>query len=92
MPPQEVLTQLMTSRMCRYSAGLWPQTCEQNGAVVGAWTQVTLHAFLSFLDQVGVRSVDVWCTDAEMPCSTIEEGSNCSWFTQEIVWWKSNGL
>jgi hypothetical protein len=75
----------------QYSAGLWPSTCSQNGTVAGAWTQATLHAFLSFLDETGVRSVDVWCSDAVMPCSTIEEGK-CSWFTQELAWWKSNGM
>ena len=75
----------------QYSAGLWPKTCEQNGTVAGAWTQPTLHAFLSFLDRTGVRSIDVWCTDAAMPCSTIDEGSDCFWFTRELAWWKAIG-
>lgn len=82
----------------QYSAALWPRTCEQNGTVAGAWTQPTLHGFLSFLDEVGVRSVDVWCTNAEMPCGTVVgsgksgAGAGCEWFAQELAWWKSNGV
>jgi len=79
----------------QYSAALWPQTCEQNGTVAGAWTQPTLHGFLSFLDRVGVRSVDVWCSNAEMPCSTLvgdAKGQACGWFVEELAWWKSNGM
>ena len=85
----------MGSSNGQYSAALWPRTCEQNGTVAGAWTQPTLHGFLSFLDRVGVRSVDVWCTNAEMPCDTLVGGrksAGCEWFAQELAWWKSNGM
>ena len=75
----------------RYSAGLWPRSCV-NGTVAGRWTQPTLHAFLVFLDLVGVRSVDIWCTSAAMPCPTLVGKDSCTWFVSELAWWKSNGL
>lgn len=80
----------------RYSVGLWPRSCI-NGTVAGQWTQETLHEFLVFLDSVGVRSLDVWCSGTAdqggpaMPCPAIAGLGACTWFTAELAWWKANG-
>ena len=80
----------------RYSAGLWPRSCV-NGTMAGQWTEETLHAFLVFLDPVGVRSIDMWCSGTAtesgpaMPCPAIVGSEECSWFTRELAWWKANG-
>ncbi len=75
----------------QYSAGLWPINCEANGTVAGGWTNSTLREFLSFLDTVGVRSVDVFCTGAAIPCPTIQLGQ-CSWFLDVLRWWKYRSM
>jgi hypothetical protein len=73
----------------QYSAAFWPINCEQNGTVAGGWTNSTLHAFLVFLDSVHVRSVDVFCTGAAVPCPTLLSGQ-CTWFLDQLQWWKKN--
>jgi hypothetical protein len=70
----------------QYSAGFWPINCI-NGTVAGGWTNATLRRFLSFLDVVGVRSVDVFCTAAAVPCPTLLP-RQCTWFLDALRWWK----
>ena len=72
----------------QYSVGLWPINC-LNGTTAGGWTNGTLHEFLMFLDEVGVRSVDVFGTSGTLE-GPIQCGE-CGWFLERLRWWKYNG-
>ena len=35
--------------------------------------------------------MDVWCSNAAVPCPTIILPGQCSWFLDQLRWWKFNG-
>ena len=83
----------------QYSVGLSPNTCTGNGTVAGGWTDDTLHAFLLWLDTVGVRSIDIWCGGGVVGgsggCNTLSYGVHgvaqpCTWFLRRITEWRFN--
>lgn len=88
----------------QYSAGLSPNTCTHNGTVAGGWTDDTLHAFLLWLDTVGVRSIDIWCGGGVIGgnggCNTLSSGGPgahgvaqpCTWFLRRITQWRFDKL
>jgi hypothetical protein len=85
----------------QYSAGLSPNSCTENGTVAGGWTDETLHAFLLWLDSVGVRSIDIWCGGGVVGgnggCNTLSSGVHgvaqpCTWFLRRITQWRFNEL
>jgi hypothetical protein len=57
------------------SPAVWLGDCAPNGALNGqGWDQNVLRQFLSFLDTVGIRSVDVWSGGAHP-----ESAGHCPW-------------
>ena len=85
----------------QYSAGLSPNSCTENGTVAGGWTDDTLHAFLLWLDTVGVRSIDIWCggglVGGNGGCNTLSSGVHgvaqpCTWFLRRITEWRFSEL
>ena len=50
------------------SPGIWMNKCHiseryPTGSTVQGWTQPALRSFLDHLDQVGVRSIDMWTSN-----------------------------
>jgi hypothetical protein len=52
------------------------------GVTAQGWTQSSLRAFLSYLDSVGVRSVDLWTSNL-----AANDMATCSWFLPELRRW-----
>jgi hypothetical protein len=65
------------------SPAVWLGGCVPNGTLNGqGWNQDTLRQFLSFLDTVGIRSVDVWSGGAHP-----ESAGHCPWEFTELKRW-----
>ena len=76
------------------SPGLWLDTCSQDGkSTPRGWTAPYLRKFLSFLDEKGVRSVDIWTGNltangagCQAPCPA---SPSCDWVYHELHAWKT---
>lgn len=64
------------------SPGIWLNACTDGQKTKTGWTQPTLHAYLEFLDQKGVRALDVW-TDKPDPAAP-----TCGWVYTELAQWR----
>ena len=54
------------------------------GITAQGWTQSSFQSFLTYLDKVGVRSIDMWTSNL-----SDNDLDTCDWFLPELEKWHS---
>ena len=69
------------------SPGIWMNNCAKTaefptGITAQGWTQSSFQSFLTYLDKVGVRSIDMWTSNL-----SDNDLDTCDWFLPELEKW-----
>ena len=83
------LATVYANRAPQLAPAVWIGDCFKNGTTSQGWTHPKLMSFLSFLDQINVNRIGLWCmtNDSDpigFPCPL----DNCPWMLEDLRTWK----